>query len=137
MVLWVLGPNTRRAYLRVARSLGLSLAHLHALRHAEMAQNDHSHAHTFFARRQLRVGREREPQRTVRCCHRRAGGPPEPREHSSRAAAPPEPPWAPPHSSKPRCLHKVWGSMRKLGGRGELCELLATCENGAPWGVGS
>ena len=95
MVLWVLGPNTRRAYLRVARSLGLSLAHLHALRHAEMAQNDHSHAHTFFPepqRRACAVGRRHSAPQSRR---RRARGPPKLPKDSCRAATLPKPPKSP------------------------------------------
>ena len=111
MVLWVLGPNTPAARIPTCSPQFGPFTGTPA--RAQACRNGPKRpltcAHFFRTAPAARGTLEREPQRTVRCCHRRAGGPPEPREHSSRAAAPPEPPWAPPHSSKVPCSDRGGG----------------------------
>eukprot|EP00966_Prymnesium_polylepis_P011970 274861-Prymnesium_polylepis.2 len=47
MAFWVLGPNVRCAYLRVARDIGVPTACWNALRHTRKGANNDSHAQLF------------------------------------------------------------------------------------------
>ena len=84
-MLWVLGPNIRRAYLRVARASGVLVAWLRTRRHAGMAQNDRSHAHIFSRSRGAQSMRRWRVAQRPQSRRRRARGPPEPPKDSCLA----------------------------------------------------
>ena len=94
MMFWVLGPSARAAYLRVARSWGLPLAHMRALRHTEMPHNDRSHAHICSGAREAQHARLAGPAQPAKPPES-ARGPPELPKDSFRAAALPKPPKSP------------------------------------------